>query len=701
MRPLLLATLLCITSVLYAGNTWYASPAGGGSGSIGSPWGLTNALASGHGVAGGDTIYLRGGTYRNPNTGRWAFAWVSTISGSARSPIIVRAYPGEHPVLDGLDTHNNDMLNVQSSYVWYWGLEITSSDPGRIDPTNVTSSGGDDNAGSYPNGTYMHVGSCVTVNQDNPYVGIKFISCIIHDGGGGISSTGIAAGVECYNCIFYNNGWWNSYYAAGGKDSHGNSARGPHGHNIYIHNTTGHVCSFYDCIDWGAFENNVQAWGGVAGVENNDYVFNGFVSWLYGSEADGCCLLIGNQYFSNPTVTNSFFYSTLGHPNIQWGYYNNGDSDPTVCTGGTITGNYFAGGEQKFDCSFPGTTINSNFTYYETVAGHVGTFPPGFGQTTSRPTTNAIYVRPWSYETGKATVVVYNWTGALSVSVDLSSVISNESIYKIVDAQNPLGGPIASGIYSGPVSIPMTGMTIAQPVGNGTEGRTHTPPEFGAFIVSSTSTSAPSANVNVKVKFSLQGPYSAPTNAMLNTLNRNGLLALHFGATPVPSSAVDSVNIEIRNTASAPTVRAFAPAWLLTDGSIRDFNDTTKTFVGFPGLPSGSYYVVVGHRNHIAVMSSASISLDGGVSPSVYDFSTAPGQAYGTNAMIQTGTHFSLISGVSSNVDQVINASDRTASRNSLGDSNYNFADVNLDGVVNATDRIIERTNLGLSGQVP
>ena len=49
----------------------------------------------------------------------------------------------------------------------------------------------------------------------------------------------------------------------------------------------------------------------------------------------------------------------------------------------------------------------------------------------------------------------------------------------------------------------------------------------------------------------------------------------------------------------------------------------------------------------------------------------------------------------------MINASDRTASRNSLGDSNYNFADVNLDGVVNATDRIIERTNLGLSGQVP
>jgi hypothetical protein len=247
----------------------------------------------------------------------------------------------------------------------------------------------------------------------------------------------------------------------------------------------------------------------------------------------------------------------------------------------------------------------------------------------------------------------------------------------------------------------MTGMTIAQPVGNGTEGRTHTPPEFGAFIVSSTSTSAPSANVNVKVKFSLQGPYSAPTNAMVNTLNRDGLLALHFGATPVPSSAVDSVNIEIRNTASAPTMRAFAPAWLLTDGSIRDFNDTTKTFVGFSGLPSGSYYVVVGHRNHIAVMSSASVSLDGGVSPTVYDFSTAQGQAYGPNAMIRTGTHFSLISGVSSNVDQVINANDRTASRNSLGHSNYNLADVNLDGVVNATDRIIERTNLGLSGQVP
>jgi hypothetical protein len=69
--------------------------------------------------------------------------------------------------------------------------------------------------------------------------------------------------------------------------------------------------------------------------------------------------------------------------------------------------------------------------------------------------------------------------------------------------------------------------------------------------------------------------------------------------------------------------------------------------------------------------------------------------------MILTGSHYSLISGLASEADQVINAMDRVVSRNSAGANDYNLADVNMDGVVNALDRIVERTNLGLIGQVP
>jgi phosphodiesterase/alkaline phosphatase D-like protein len=462
-----LAVALSLTTV-NAGNNYHVTTNGssGNSGAdVGHAWDLTSALTTAHGVQPDDTINIHQGTYRNPTSGTWGFAFTSTIAGTAGHPVVVRAYPGDYPVIDGLNTRNNDIINVQGSNVTFWGLEIMSSANGRLDPT------ASDNEGSYASGDYVQAGIGMTINQDYAVTGIKLISCTLHDGAGGIASTGVLAGVDLYNCLIYNNGWYNSYYA-----------RGQHGHGVYIHNVTGRRCGFHDCIDWGSFENNVQAWGGVAGVENNDYVFDGFVSWLYGPASDGCCLLIGNQYFSNPTVTNSFFYSALGHPNVQWGYYNDGDTDPTVCTGGTITGNIFAGGEQKFDCSFSGTTINNNSTYYQALAGHVGAFPSGFGQTTSRPTSNVVIVRPSQYETGRANIIVYNWQNLSSISVDLSAVMSNGNTYRIIDAQNP-SVVIATGTYTGPVSLPMNLTACAQPLGNSGQTRLHTPPEFNVFIV--------------------------------------------------------------------------------------------------------------------------------------------------------------------------------------------------------------------------
>ncbi|HEX7573245.1 MAG TPA: hypothetical protein VF514_09125, partial [Bacteroidota bacterium] len=143
------------------------------------------------------------------------------------------------------------------------------------------------------------------------------------------------------------------------------------------------------------------------------------------------------------------------------------------------------------------------------------------------------------------------------------------------------------------------------------------------------------------------------------------------------------------------------PAWLLTDGSVRDFVDTTKHYVGFGGVPAGNYYIVVRHRNHLAIMSSVRYSVTGSLTPVVYDFSTGQGQAFGTNAMAHTGTRYALISGNASNADAVINALDRVATRNNVGANTYIAADVNLDGVVNALDRVVSRTNVGQSTQVP
>ena len=210
-----------------------------------------------------------------------------------------------------------------------------------------------------------------------------------------------------------------------------------------------------------------------------------------------------------------------------------------------------------------------------------------------------------------------------------------------------------------------------------------------------------SAPTLASVKAFLQGPSLG--SSMSTALNANGVLASHFTSTPIPGRAVDSINIEIRDSLlpAKAHIRQFAPAWLLADGSILAFPDTTKNYVGFSGAPAGSYYIVVRHRNHLAIMSSAPISLGVSAPPTAYDFSTGQAQAYGTNAMILAGTHYALISGNASNADDIINALDRVATRNNLGASDYNPADLNLDGVVNALDRVVARNNLGQSSQVP
>lgn len=199
---------------------------------------------------------------------------------------------------------------------------------------------------------------------------------------------------------------------------------------------------------------------------------------------------------------------------------------------------------------------------------------------------------------------------------------------------------------------------------------------------------------NVNIKAFLAGPYVTPGDSMTNGLKTGGQLAAHFTGRPIPALAVDSIAIEIRDslTVAASHTRQFAPAWLLTNGSIRDFNDTTKSYVTYGGANVGNYYIVVRHRNHLAVMNPTPVSLTAALNPAAYDFSTAQAKGYGTNPMIATGTRFSLYAG-DVNGDGVVkyNAAnnDRALIYSRIGGvsftatvSGYFNEDVNLDGTV-------------------
>jgi hypothetical protein len=94
-------------------------------------------------------------------------------------------------------------------------------------------------------------------------------------------------------------------------------------------------------------------------------------------------------------------------------------------------------------------------------------------------------VRPNAYDPGRANIVIFNWDLQPSVQVDLSnSGIKTGDQYQIRDAQNWFNGAVVSGTYNGsPVSIPMSGLQVVQPVGSVPHPPTHTAPQFGTFVL--------------------------------------------------------------------------------------------------------------------------------------------------------------------------------------------------------------------------
>jgi hypothetical protein len=101
-----------------------------------------------------------------------------------------------------------------------------------------------------------------------------------------------------------------------------------------------------------------------------------------------------------------------------------------------------------------------------------------------RPTGVWTFVRPNQFDTGRATVIAYNWDMRSDISVDLAGVLKNGEDFEVRDAQNYFGSPVLTGTFSGgPVSIPLGGLQITGPVGEVPTLPRHTAPEFAVFIV--------------------------------------------------------------------------------------------------------------------------------------------------------------------------------------------------------------------------
>jgi parallel beta-helix repeat protein len=230
--------------------------------------------------------------------------------------------------------------------------------------------------------------------------------------------------------------------------------------------------------------------------------------------------------------------------------------------------------------------------------------------------------------------------------------------------------------------------------------------DIGAYEYGSTG--GGSNNINVNLNILLEGSFN--NGSMSTTLTNDGHLPLNqpYNQAPwnysgnqtvasIPSGVVDWVLLELRTGTSATTTIVRKAAFLKSDGSVVALDGVSK--VTFDGLPAGSYYVVIRHRNHLAVMSANTLSLSD--NSSLYDFTTGPGKAYGTNPMSDLGNGKWGMTAGDGDINGLVNVIDYGTVGNFLFATGYIFGDLDMNGVINVMDYAKTNLNLFKNSQVP
>jgi hypothetical protein len=409
----------------------------GGQGTQASPWSLAYALSGAGGrVTPGTTVWVRGG--------RYVGSFTSALVGTATAPIVVRQYPGERVTLDANGASGDRPLTIGGAYTHYVDFEVTHSGTSRSD------SGG----ANGPDGIYV-----------GPSNHIKLINLVIHDmPGQGIASYAPNSESEFYGNLIYYNGTNNF--------DHGVYAQNGDGQKRLVDNVVFHQSG------WG-----LHLYGSDTArldnftVEGNIVFENGSVR----NTRTTNILLGGGQAAHSPVLRANYVYHSPAFgdgTSLDFGYMAWGAG----CDNGTVVDGYYVSPYKALTYKGTNTTMTGNTFYGPVLGTSAGQFPNNTF-TTTRPSTNKVFMRKNQYEAGRANIVVFNWQLLDSVSVDVSSVLAVGDAYEVRNVQNFSGTPVLTGTYSGgPVSLPMTNLVSAKPA-NSAFPTPSTGKEFNAFVL--------------------------------------------------------------------------------------------------------------------------------------------------------------------------------------------------------------------------
>ena len=208
-------------------------------------------------------------------------------------------------------------------------------------------------------------------------------------------------------------------------------------------------------------------------------------------------------------------------------------------------------------------------------------------------------------------------------------------------------------------------------------------------------------------KVYLEGPYK--NGSMSTSLNNNGFIPKsqpyninpwNYGGNEsviaVPKGVVDWLLVELRSSTDASSIIARKAAFLRSDGFVTALDGISP--LTFGSSLSNSYYIVIKHRNHLAIMSSSPVALVNGSIK--YDFTISENQAYGQNSMIDLGNGTFGMYGGDSDGNGIIENSDIVDVSHKLFSSGYFEEDSDMNSPVNVLDYKLPNLNLSKSSNV-
>lgn len=193
-----------------------------------------------------------------------------------------------------------------------------------------------------------------------------------------------------------------------------------------------------------------------------------------------------------------------------------------------------------------------------------------------------------------------------------------------------------------------------------------------------------------------------PQNQPFNDSGFNGTELAYDGTESVgtlPANLVDWVMVELRSDTAKRTRVARRPALLLADGTVTDLSGSGPLL--FPGLDSGTYRVIIRHRNHLPIMTSVTVNMSS--STTSYNFRTGAAQAFGASPLIEVEAGvFAMIPGDADGNGQIQLSDKNNVWQVQVGQSGYRSGDFDMNGEVQVSDKnLIWQPNVGKGSQVP